>query len=454
VLIAFIAGIIALGIAQLSIQPFNNLTGKQLSIGYGSVSFWLTFFAFIILTGVLAGSYPAFFLSSFKPVTVLKGAFKKAHALVAPRKILVVLQFTFAITLIICTIIIEQQLKYGQDRENGYDRNNLVYVYMSGDVEKKYQVIKDELFLKGVAASISKTSSPITESWSNTWGIKWQGKSPNEKTIINQFCSDGNLIPTTGMQIIEGRDIDLKKFPGDSGSVILNESAVKIMKFKHPIGQVLSYDTNYTVVGVVKDFIMESPYEPIRPIALFGPHMQFFNVIHIKLNNANGTKKNLAEMEKIFKQYNPQYPFEYHFADEEYAKKFEEEKLTGTLAALFGGLTVFIACLGLFGLAAYMAENRIKEIGVRKVLGASVSNIATLLSRDFVMLVLISIVFATPVAWWAMDKWLKGYEYHTSIDWMVFAAAGIIAVAIALLTVSFQAIKAAVANPVKSLRTE
>jgi ABC-type antimicrobial peptide transport system permease subunit len=217
---------------------------------------------------------------------------------------------------------------------------------------------------------------------------------------------------------------------------------------------VLSYDTNYTVVGVVKDFIMESPYEPIRPIALFGPHMQFFNVIHIKLNNANGTKKNLAEMEKIFKQYNPQYPFEYHFADEEYAKKFEEEKLTGTLAALFGGLTVFIACLGLFGLAAYMAENRIKEIGVRKVLGASVSNIATLLSRDFVMLVLISIVFATPVAWWAMDKWLKGYEYHTSIDWMVFAAAGIIAVAIALLTVSFQAIKAAVANPVKSLRTE
>ena len=226
------------------------------------------------------------------------------------------------------------------------------------------------------------------------------------------------------------------------------------MKFKHPVGQVLSNDTNYTVVGVVKDFIMESPYEPIRPIVIFGPHTQFFNTIHIKLTSQNTTAQNLAAMEKIFRQYNPQYPFEYHFADDEYAHKFEEEQLTGTLAALFGGLTVFIACLGLFGLASYMAENRVKEIGVRKVLGASVGSIATLLSKDFITLVLISIALATPVAWWLMDKWLKGYEYHTGISWVVFAASGFAAVAIAICTVSFQAIRAAVANPVTSLRTE
>ncbi len=454
ILISFIAGLVALGVVQLSLHGFNNLTRKELFINYGSVYFWLAFVAFITFTGVLAGSYPAFFLSSFKPVAVLKGTFKKAHALVTPRKILVVLQFTFAIALIICTIIIEQQLKYGQDRENGYDKNNLVYVFMTGDVEKKYTTIKEELLQKGIATSISKTSSPITESWSNTWGIGWQGKAANDKTIINLFCSDGNLVPTAGMKIIDGRDIDLKKYPGDSLSAVINETTAKIMKFKHPIGQVLNNDTNYTVVGVVKDFIMESPYEPIRPIVIFGPHIQFFNTIHIKLNNQKTTAQNLADMEKIFKQYNPQYPFDYHFADDEYAHKFEEEKLTGTLAALFGGLTVFIACLGLFGLASYMAENRIKEIGVRKVLGASVGSIATLLSKDFIKLVTIAIVLATPVAWWLMDKWLKGYEYHTGISWVVFAASGILAVAIAICTVSFQAIKAAVANPVTSLRTE
>jgi putative ABC transport system permease protein len=454
VLIAFIAGVLALVIVQLSLHSFNNLTRKELYVGYGSLYSWLTFFAFIFVTGILAGSYPAFFLSSFKPSAVLKGAFKKAHALVTPRKVLVVLQFTFAIILIICTIIVEQQLKYGQDRENGYDKNNLVYVFMTGDVEKKYTAIKEELLQKGIATSISKTSSPITQSWSNTWGINWQGKPANDKTIINNFCSDGNLVTVTGMKVVEGRDIDLKKYPGDSMSVVLNEASVKIMGFKHPVGQVLSYDTNYTVVGVVKDFIMESPYEPIRPIAIFGPHEMFFNTMHIKLSKNNTTANNLAAMEKIFKQYNPQYPFEYHFVDEVYAQKFEEEKLTGILAALFGGLTVFIACLGLFGLAAYMAENRLKEIGVRKVLGASVTGITTLLSIDFIKLVLISIFCATPVAWWAMDSWLKGYEYHTSISWMVFVGAGIIAVVIAILTVSFQAIKAAVANPVKSLRSE
>ena len=453
VIIAFIAGLLALGIVAVSLPAFNTLTQKQLAIGYGNVYFWLAFVGFILFTGVLAGSYPAFFLSSFKPVSVLKGAFKKANALVTPRKVLVVMQFTFAIILIISTVIIEQQIKYAQSRENGYNRDNLLFVYMAGDIEKNYEPIKNDLLGKGIALGISKTSSPLTQSWSNTWGFEWKGKREGDKTIINDFSSDGNLVKTAGMKIIQGRDIDLKTYPGDSTAAVINEACVKAMGFKNPIGQIIKNGADYRVVGVVQDFIIESPYDPIRPIVIRGPK-GWFNVIHIKLNSANSTQKNIAAMEKIFKQYNPEYPFEYHFTDLEYAQKFADDVLTGTLAALFGGLTILIACLGLFGLATYMAENRIKEIGVRKVLGASVTSITTLLSKDFIKLILISIILASPFAWWLMDKWLKEFDYRTSISWWVFALAGITAIVIAVVTVSFQAIKAAVANPVKSLRSE
>ena len=453
IMIAFIAGVLALGIVEVCLPPFNTLTQKNLGLNFGNVYAWLFFIAFIIFTGVLAGSYPAFFLSSFKPVAVLKGAFKKAHALVTPRKILVVGQFWVAITLIICTIIIEQQIKYGQDRENGYNRNNLVYVFMQGDIEKNYTPIINDLMGQGIAIATSKTSSPITQSWSNTWGYEWKGKPVGDKTIINDFSSDGNLVKTAGMTIVQGRDINLKLYGADSTSAVINEACVKAMGLKHPVGEVIKNGENYTIVGVVKDFIMESPYDPVRPIVIRGPK-GWFNVIHIKLNGNNSTKQNLAAMEKVFKKYNPEYPFEYHFTDTEYAQKFDDEKLTGTLAALFGGLTILIACLGLFGLATYMAENRIKEIGVRKVLGASVTHITGLLSRDFVILIIISIAAATPAAWYAMHIWLKGYEYRTPIQWWVFVLSGITSIIIALITISYQAIKAAVSNPVKSLRSE
>ncbi len=453
IMISLIAGILAIGIVETSLPAFNTLTQKQLAIEYGNVFSWLFFVAFIVGTGILAGSYPAFFLSSFKPVAVLKGAFKKSHALVTPRKILVVGQFWVAIILVICTVIIEQQIKYAQDRENGYNRNNLVYVFLQGDIEKNYAPITNDLLGQGIATSISKTSSPITQSWSNTWGYQWKGKPVNDKTIINDFTSDGNLVKTAGMTVVQGRDIDLKKYPGDSTSAVLNEACVKAMGFKNPVGQVIKNGYDFTVVGVVKDFIIESPYDPIRPIVIRGPK-GWFNVIHIKLNGNNSTTQNIAAMEKVFKHYNPEYPFEYHFTDLEYAQKFDDEKLTGTLAALFGGLTILIACLGLFGLATYMAENRVKEIGVRKVLGASIGNITGLLSKEFLILVIIAIIAASPVAWYAMHVWLKDYEYHTPVYWWVFALAGVTAIAIALLTVSYQAIKAAVANPVKSLRSE
>ncbi|HRO47166.1 ABC transporter permease [Agriterribacter sp.] len=457
VLMAFIAGIVAVVLVQLSLPGYNQLIGKNLFINFGNIYTWLAFTGFVLFTGLLAGSYPAFFLSSFRPVKVLKGSFKKANALVTPRKVLVVLQYTFAIMLIICTIIVKQQIDYARDRETGYNKDNLVYHFMTGDIPKNYTLIKNELLASGIAKSITKTNSPLTERWSNGWGQNWEGKDPNDKTSFDRYLADEGLGTTAGLQFTEGRDFDLKKFPTDSTGLIVNESSLKIMKFKDPIGKTVSdLGIDWHIVGVVKDFILTNPYEPTRPILICGARSSFmtFQVIQIKLNGNNSTAQNLKKTEAIFKQYNPDYPFEIKFVDEVYAQKFNNEKTQGILAALFAGLTIFISCLGLFGLATSMAESRIKEIGVRKVLGASVTGITTLLSKDFVKLVIISFVIAAPLSYWGMHKWLQDYQYRISIQWWVFAIAGFLSVAIAILTVSYQAIKAALANPVKSLRTE
>jgi predicted permease len=455
ILLAFFAGILAMVFVWSSLNSFNDLTRKHLVLAYADPFFWLSIVGFILFTGLLAGSYPAFFLSAFRPVQVLKGTFRKVNALVTPRKVLVVFQFSIAILLIISTLIILKQLRYAQARENGYDRNNLIYVMMQGDMQKNFHVIRDELRDQGIVTQVSMGSSPISQSWSNTWGINWQGKPPGDKTIINSYSTDGNIVKTMGMTIVAGRDIDLANYPGDSTSVVLNEAAVKAMNFKQPLGQVIGYPGSpFTVIGVVKDFIIESPYAPIRPMVIWGPKFTGYNTIHMKLNPTRSTAQNLKMMEQVFKKYNPEYPFEYNFVDQEYARKFSDEKSTATLAGLFAALTIFISCLGLFGLAAYMAEARVKEIGVRKVLGASVTNLTTLLSKDFVILVVISIVVATPVAWYFMDKWLMDYQYRTKIDPWIFVISGFTAVLISVLTVSYQAIKAALASPIRSLRSE
>ena len=456
ILIALIAGIVALFLMQVSLPVFNTVTKKELFIEYDKMYFWFAFIGFILFTGIIAGSYPAFFLSSFKPVAVLKGTFKKTNALISPRKVLVVLQFTFAIILIVCTIIIEQQIKYARDRETGYDKNNIAYTFLAGDILKNYELIKNDLISKGIAIAVSKTSAPLTEGWSSG-GAQWTGKQINDRTEFNYFNTDGGIVPTAGLTLLQGRDIDLKSYPTDSTAIILNEAAVKAMAFKNPVGQIInpgSPNINWHVIGVVKDFIIQSPYETVKPMIIQGPTGDWFNLMHVKLNSSNSTAKNIADMEKVFKTYNPQYPFEYHFIDEQYAKKFSDEQTTGTLSAFFAGLTIFISCLGLFGLATYMAENRIKEIGVRKVLGASVAGITALLSKDFIKLVVVSIIIASPVAWYAMDKWLSSYNYRIGISPFIFLIAGLMAILIALFTVSFQSIKAALANPVKSLRSE
>jgi len=454
VLLSFFAAILALAIVYLSLSGFNRLTDKELFIPIGNVNFWFAALGFILLTGFIAGSYPAFFLSSFQPVRVLKGTFKAANALITPRKILVVLQFIFAAVLIICTIIVKQQIDHTKDREIGYNRNNLIYHFLTGDLEKNYSLVKNELLAQNIATSVSKTSAPLTQGWSDTWGLEWEGKDPNDKTDFDMFSVDEDLGKTAGLQFIAGRDINLKQFPTDSTAMVLNESAAKAMNFKSPIGKTVKFDDiNWHVVGVIKDFILQSPYYPTKPMVIQGAK-GWFNVMHIKLNENENTSSLLNKAERVFKKHNPEYPFEYRFIDEEYAKKFDDEKRTGTLAALFAGLTIFISCLGLFGLATYMAENRIKEIGVRKVLGASVSNIATLMSKDFLKLVLIAFVIAMPLAWWAMYKWLQDYPYRVEIKWWVFVVTALLSVVIAICSVAYQAIKAALANPVKNLRTE
>ena len=454
ILIAFLAGILAIIIVQISLPAFGTLTDKKLFVDYSDLSFWIRALGFIILTGVIAGSYPAFFMSSFNPSKVLKGTFKAANALVTPRKLLVILQFTFAIILIICTSIVKQQIDHARNRESGYTKDNLIYHFLSGDLEKNYTLVKNEILSAGLAKSITKTSAPLTQGWSDSWDFQWEGKDPNDKTDFDRYNVDDNIVATAGLTLVKGRDMNLKEYPTDSLAMIINESAAKVINFKDPIGQLIKDgDTKYHIIGVIKDFILQSPYYPTKPM-LIGGAKGWFNVMHIKLNGANSTADNLKKLEVIFKKYNPEYPFEYQFVDDEYAAKFKAEERTGTLAALFAALTIFISCLGLFGLATYMAENRIKEIGVRKVLGASISGITALLSKDFLKLVMISFVIASPVAWWMMHTWLQNYPYRVAIQWQVFVFAGVISFLISIITVSYQAIKAALANPVKSLRTE
>ncbi|WP_184549459.1 ABC transporter permease [Mucilaginibacter sp. FT3.2] len=454
VMLSFLAGLFAVIIVEVSLRGFNHLVGKELFIDFSNPTYWLFAVLFILFTGLLAGSYPAFYLSSYQPVKVLKGTFIAVNSLVTPRKVLVVLQFTFAIALIICTIIVQHQINYAQARDTGYSRNNLIYVSMQGDVSKNYDLIKLDLLNKSAATAVTKSMSPITQRYSDGWGFSWPGSTEaDHKVDFVRMASDADFTKTMGVKMAEGRDIDIKKYPADSTAMLLNEAAVKIMRLKDPIGAMVKCDgRDWHVVGVVKDFIYESPYEKIQQLVVQGPKA-WFNIVHIKLNPANSIAKNIDMITQVFKQYNPQYPFEYKFVDEQYNAKFEDENRIGTLAALFAGLTVFISCLGLFGLATYVAENRIKEIGVRKVLGASVASITTLLSIDFLKLVIISYILASPIAWYAMHKWLEAYTYRINIEWWVFALAGTLSVIIAIGTISFQAVRAALANPVRSLRS-
>lgn len=454
ILIATISGILAVVIVILSLPSFNEMVDMNLGLNLLDISSWIYLIIFVLLTGIIAGSYPALFLSSLQPVKVIKGAFHKATGRLSARKVLVVTQFCIAVILIVSTLIIRKQIQYGLDREIGYSKDNLIYVLERGDISKNINSIKNELLNQGIATSVTRTMSPLTERWSNWNGFQWEGKAVDNTTLFNRFTADNKIVETAGLTLIEGRDFDLQKFSTDSTAAIINEAAVEAMGFQNPIGKTFSDgDTKFQIIGVIKDFIQESPFEPIKPLIIEGA-IGWLGTTHIKFNPNISTAEALAKTEKIFKEFNPNYPFEYKFIDEAYAMKFEESQQTGNLATLFAFLTILISCLGLFGLAAFTAENRTKEIGVRKVLGASVFSITQLLSKDFVLLVLISCLIAFPIAYWVMYSFLQSFVYRISIGWQMFVLAGVGALLIALITVSSQAIKAAIANPVDSLRDE
>ena len=455
ILLSLLSAILAIGLVQLSLPAFDALVGKSLAIPFDSPWFWAAAIGFILFTGVLAGSYPAFFLSGFAPVAVLKGVFRRSHAAINPRKVLVVLQFTIAIVLVTCTFVVVQQIRYAQGRLAGYDRSRIVYHWITGDLDQRYALLKRELLSSGAVTDVCRTAAPLTQPGSDSWGFQWEGKAAGDHTDIDRYSEDEGLIHTSGIQLVEGRDLDLQQYPTDSTAMLLNESAVKAMGFRRPIGQIVKDPPDvFHVVGVIKDFSMRSPYDAAKPMVIEGAHSNFFNIINMRLAEGRRTAQSIDLIRKAFARYNPDYPFEYHFTDDDFARKFADTERIATLTGLFAGLTIFISCLGLFGLAAYVAESRLKEIGVRKVLGASVLSITALLTKDFLRLVVLAILVASPVAWYVMDSWLKGYSYHVSLTIWVFLFTGGLSVVIALLTVGGQAIAAARTNPAKNLRPE
>ena len=456
IFLSFLAFLIAVFLVELSLSGFNSIVGTSLEFSLSDYSFWIISLCFIVITGVLAGSYPAFYLSSFQPLRVLKTAIHRADALVTPRKILVVLQFSFAVLLTICTLVVGRQIKYAMDRDSGYNKDKLVFHFSQGDIDKHYELIKESLINSGAASSVTRLNSPITRIWSTVSGFSWPGSSEQDKGLnFLEFRADGDFTKTIGVKVIQGRDIDIRNFHADSNAVLLNESAIDAMHLKDPMGKTMTGTDGIkrTIVGIVKNFVIESPYEEIKP-AIVGTWRGGYGAVHFKLNSSISTADAISKAERVFREYNPQYPFEYVFADDAYGRKFRDEQEQGTLAGLFAALAIFISCLGLFGLSTYVAESRTKEIGVRKVLGASVANIAMLLSGDFVKLVLIAIVISSPIAWFVMTKWLGNFSYRISLSIWLFLAAGLMALLISIITVAGQAIKAALSNPAKSLRTE
>ncbi|WP_460962126.1 ABC transporter permease [Spirosoma litoris] len=455
ILIALLALVIALGIVLISLPYFNTLTNKTMSIEFGNPIFWAITLVFTLFTGLLAGSYPALYLSSFNPVRILKGGIHVGQRASLPRKILVVVQFTFSVVLMIGTIIIYQQIQHGKNRPLGFTKQGLISVNSSKDLLDHFEALRAELLATGAVASMCKTNSPPTQWWSSNSGWDWKGSTLEDKSVIfTTIATSYDYTKTMGIKLKQGRDFS-RDFTTDSSGVILNEAAVKRMGLKHPVGELVKWaGRTWTVIGVIPDIVLEwSPYRSVAPMTIIFAK-DWVNFIDMRINPNMSPSVAIQKIKPIFDKYNPAYPFDYNFSDTEYAKKFYYEELVGNLSAIVSLLAIFISCLGLFGLASFMAEQRTKEIGIRKVLGASVTSVWGLLSKDFIQLVLISCLVASPIAWYAMNQWLESYTYKINIGAGVFLIVLVTAMVITLLTVSYQAIKAGSLNPVKSLKSE
>jgi putative ABC transport system permease protein len=458
ILIVSIAFLLAIVIVVLLLGTFNEWTNKEIQIPFNNLVFWLAGISFILITGLIAGSYPAFLLSSFNTVSILRGTFKLGWFSGFSRKTLVVIQFVVSVTLVIGTITVYQQIQYAHNRPIGYDKDGLMttYGYPFGDNPRNpnvYDALRQELLNTGAVVNMGKSSSPTTGIYSYQSDFDWEGRDPQTTPNFGVVWVSHDYGKTIGIQVIEGRDFS-REFASDTAGMILNEAAVEYMGIKDPVGKTVRFNFHpFKVIGVMRNMLAESPYAPVLPLV----HMIDYrksNIITMKVNRDMSRSENLAAIEPVLKKFRPGVTFEAQFADDEFERKFSEEQRVGKLALAFTVFAIIISCLGLFGLASFMAQRRTREIGIRKVSGATIFNLWSMLSKDFVALVTISCIVATPIAWLAMKQWLQQYNYQTPLSGWIFVAAAVGAVLLTLITVSFQAIRAAKANPVDSLRSE
>lgn len=455
-LVVLFSFILSIGLVILALPFFNEVADKEMHILWNNPLFWLTGIGFTLFTGLIAGSYPALYLSSFQPVKVLKGTIRLGRFAAIPRKVLLVIQFTVSVTLIIGTIVVFRQVIYAKNRPVGYNREGLLMIPLTtNEIQGHYKAFHDELLRTNMVSGVAQTSSPMTGIWSSANNLDWKGKDPNIQAMFGTISVEPDYGKVVAWEMKEGRNFS-ERFSTDSSAFIFNESAIKQMGLQNPIGEIVKWHgKNWKIIGITKDMVMKSPFEPVIPtVFMMDNRERPFNMINIKINpNVSGSEA-LDLIEPLFKKYAPNTPFNYKFADLEYENKFRAEERIGTLATFFAVLAIFISCLGLFGLASFVAQQRTKEIGIRKVLGASVISLWQMLSKDFVVLVIISCLIATPIAYYFMSSWLEKYTYRTEISWWIFAVVTVGALGICLLTISYQAIKAALMNPVKTLKTE
>lgn len=454
VIMSFISVILSIGLIFLFLTGFNKMVEKELALDLAKPVHLLSLLAIGLICGLVAGSYPSLYLSSFNPITVFKGLrITPSSSATLVRKGLVVLPFTISIVLIIGTIIIYQQVQHVKSRQLGYNKDNLIYMQMQGKMNEHFPVIHESLLSTGIVENAAVSNQRLLQMGNNGSNYSWKGKDPNKQILITNEWVSPQYIKTMGMQLKEGRDFG--PIPeNDSTNIIVNESLAKLMHEESVVGETIKAgETDMQIIGVVKDFVYSDMYAPPAPLVLFCQPSSV-NFLFVRMKPGVDLNTALSKVESVLKVQNPGYPFEYKFVDEEFGKLFKSEMLIGKLSRIFAGLAIFISCLGLFGLAAYTAERRTKEIGIRKVLGASIAGIAALLSKDFMKLIIISFVIAFPLAWYFMNNWLQDFAYRININWLVFFAAGLGSILIALLTISYQAIRAAIANPIKSLRTE
>lgn len=453
VLLAILAFFVAVVLVELSLPLYNQLVNKHLFINYSAPNFWLLGLGLTVATGILAGSYPAFYLSAFNPVQVLKGKLGVSRGSATPRQVLVTLQFGFSILLVIASVVVFKQIDHLRTRETGYNQDNLLLLWTSSDIEKNYQPLKTELLQSGLVESMCKSNSPVTSIFSTNTLDDWPGRQPGQRIEFTTIATEYDYTKTLGIKMLQGRDFS-PDYASDSVSVVVNQATVDVLNLEDPIGaKIRMFETDLTIIGVTENILMGIAHKPIDPmVMILSP--TWSSTISVRLKPSKNVQETLAGVEKIFQKYNPAFPFEYRFADEEFQKKFSTFDMIGRLSSGFTILTLLITALGILGLASFATEQRSKEISIRKVMGATVTSLVMLITRDFSRLVLIAFVIAAPLGWYFMSQFLNRYEYRIDIPLWVLPVAGLSALLLTVLIVSSQALRSAVANPVDSLRSE